>query len=211
MVVSPPPSQHGIINNFTRWHWVSRGNGSYPSGQHTFRKSLDICSVDLLLAWRHHLNLGLIGVDYALGQHRLAQRIDQRLRCWTIFASPMPLWQNSTMPLTASKKAPMRPPTTGCVNTLKHSSAEPAAGFPATAGVPRRAGRAVPHAADAGRRSASSAGSAVAPSRRVGSRLPAGGQRLGRLLTNLRGFQSAPGFNGRQLFALFGQHLALAG
>jgi hypothetical protein len=39
----------------------------------------------------------------------------------------------------------------------------------------------------------------------------AGGQRLGRLLASLRGFQSGPGFNGRQLFALFGQHLALAG
>lgn len=39
----------------------------------------DVSPMSFLLAWRKHLNRGLIGVDHTLGQHRFAQRIDQRL------------------------------------------------------------------------------------------------------------------------------------
>lgn len=42
-----------------------------------------------LFAWCEHLNRGLIGVDHALGQHMLTQRIDQRLELHTGLSDPL--------------------------------------------------------------------------------------------------------------------------
>ncbi|MNF91650.1 hypothetical protein D3C84_742600 [compost metagenome] len=49
----------------------------------------NVSAVSFLLAWREHLNRGLIGVDHALSQHLFTQRIDQRLELHAGLSDPL--------------------------------------------------------------------------------------------------------------------------
>ncbi len=49
----------------------------------------DLSAVGFLLSWSQHLYRCFIGVDYALGQHCFAQRIDQRLKLHAGLTHPL--------------------------------------------------------------------------------------------------------------------------
>src|SRR3546814_863054 len=49
----------------------------------------DVSAMGFLLARREHLHRRFIGVNHALGQYRLAQRIDQRLELNAGLADPL--------------------------------------------------------------------------------------------------------------------------
>ncbi|MNR29124.1 hypothetical protein D3C85_1464910 [compost metagenome] len=56
--------------------WAEVVNNGFERRKRCGAVGPNIRSVGLLFAWRKHLNRGLIGVDYALGQHSFAQSID---------------------------------------------------------------------------------------------------------------------------------------
>ncbi|MNC49660.1 hypothetical protein D3C75_988530 [compost metagenome] len=70
------PGAEEVARMLARPAWAEVVNNGFERRKRCGAVGPNIRSVGLLFAWRKHLNRGLIGVDYALGQHSFAQSID---------------------------------------------------------------------------------------------------------------------------------------